>query len=568
MNSHNPASSRRDAISWLYSFLVPHRYRILGLAGLSLFTTALVVVQPYMTKLIIDDGLLQKDFQALITFSSLLLLLGFATTLLSGFNRIQHTRLSGRVLFALREDVYAHLLKLPAQFYHRQRAGDMISRMDRDISEIQRFAVDTLFSSFSAIIGLLGATAMMLYLNWQLSLVLLLLVPLELYYLFVMRPKVEQRNIEVRESGANISSFFAEKIPATKFVQTAVAEEQELKNLGKLNNSFLGKLIGLQITEFWTSAVPSTLVSISRAAIFLIGGYWVIQGSFDLGSLIAFTTYVGMAIGPVQSLLGLYLSWQRLRVSLDRVRFLRQQPVATANQTTGKQPLPAIDRASISINNLSFAYDADRPVFDNINLHIPAGSKVGIVGESGIGKSTLIDLLQGHIHPSLGSIEINNVNLASVDIKSWRKKIAVAPQEPTVFHDTLANNIRYSQPHASDQEVEQAARAAGLEALISTLPNGLQTLLSERGSQISGGERQRIGIARALLQRPLILILDEPTSATDTQTEQHIISQVDALFPNTTRIIISHRSSILRNADLTYEISNRGAHQIQTPEVA
>lgn len=567
MSNHNSASSRRNAISWLYSFLVPHRYRILGLAGLSLFTTALVVVQPYITKLIIDDGLLKKDFQALVTFSVLLLLLGFSTTLLSGFNRIQHTRLSGRVLFALREDVYAHLLKLPAQFYHRQRAGDMISRMDRDISEIQRFAVDTLFSSFSAIVGLLGATAMMLYLNWQLSLILLLLVPLELYYLFVMRPKVEKRNIEVRESGANISSFFAEKIPATKFVQTAVAEEQELKNLGKLNNSFLGKLIGLQITEFWTSAVPTTLVSISRAAIFLIGGYWVIQGSFDLGSLIAFTTYVGMAIGPVQSLLGLYLSWQRLRVSLDRVRFLRQQPVATANQSAGKQPLPSIDRADIHIRNLSFAYD-DQPVFDNINLYIPAGSKVGIVGESGIGKSTLIDLLQNHIHPSHGSIEINNVDLASVDIKSWRKKIAVAPQEPTVFHDTLANNIRYSLPHASDQAVEQAARAAGLETLISSLPNGLQTLLSERGSQISGGERQRIGIARALLQKPLVLILDEPTSATDAQTEQHIISQVDALFPDTTRIIISHRSSILRNADLTYEISNRGVHNIPTPEVA
>jgi ATP-binding cassette subfamily B protein len=523
-----------------------------------------VVSVPYISKLIIDKGLLQKDFDALLFFSSGLFFVGILSTLLSGYNRIKHTQLSGKILFALREDVFQHLQKLPSTFYHQQRVGDISSRMDRDIAEIQRFAVDTLFSTFSAVLGLTAATAMMIHLHWQLSLILLILIPFQLFYLFKMRPKVERKNIKVRESAADISSFFAEKIPVIKFIQSAGAEKQELTKLSHLNQSFLGKLISLQITEFWTSAIPSTLVSLSRAVIFLIGGYWVIEGSFTLGSLIAFTAYVAMAVGPLQSLLGLYLAWQRLTVSLDRVSYLRQQPLAQSGVQS--QKLPKKLTGNIHLNALSFSHTAETEIFNQVNLHIPAGSKVGIVGQTGIGKSTLLDLLQCHLLPTDGSIEIDGINLADIDIPSWRKRIAIAPQDPVIFRDSLADNIRYGHPQASRQEVNKAAISAGLEALICKLPNGLDTRISERGTALSGGEKQRIGLARVLLKKPVLLILDEPTSATDKVTENQIIEQIDQLFAKTTRIIVSHSGKPIANADMLIEITQSSLKVINAEE--
>jgi ATP-binding cassette subfamily B protein len=541
-----------------------HKREIIFLALFSLITTALVVSVPYLSKLIIDNGLLQKNFNALVFYSCVLFFIGILSTLLSGYNRIRHTQLSGKILFALREDVFQHLQKLPSTFYHKQRVGDISSRMDRDIAEIQRFAVDTLFSTFSAILGLTAATVMMIHLHWQLSLILLILVPSQLFYLFKMRPKVERKNIKVRESAADISSFFAEKIPVIKFIQSAGAERQELDNLAQLNHSFLGKLISLQITEFWTSAIPSTLVSLSRAAIFLIGGYWVIEGSFTLGSLIAFTAYVAMAIGPLQSLLGLYLAWQRLTVSLDRVSYLRQQPLAQ-NEAKSHQ-LPEKLDGNINLNALCFSHTPETEIFNKVSLHIPSGSKVGIVGQTGIGKSTLLDLLQCHLLPSAGSIEIDGINLANINVQSWRKRIAIAPQDPVIFRDSLANNIRYGQPQASDKDVYNAAISAGLETLIFTLPDGVNTTISERGTALSGGEKQRIGLARVLLKDPVLVILDEPTSATDKVTENQIIEQIDLLFANTTRLIVSHSGKPIADADMLIQITQSTVKVISAEE--
>jgi len=555
LNSSNSLSStRRASLRWLYGFLALYKQEVIFLALFSLATTALVVSVPYISKLIIDKGLLQKDFDALLFFSCGLFFIGILSTLLSGYNRVKHTQLSGKILFALREDVFQHLQKLPSTFYHQQRIGDISSRMDRDIAEIQRFSVDTLFSTFSAVLGLTAATVMMVHLHWQLSLILLILVPFQLYYLFKMRPKVERKNIKVRESAADISSFFAEKIPAIKFIQSSGAEKQESEKLAQLNHSFLGKLISLQITEFWTSSIPSTLVSLSRAVIFLIGGYWVINGSFTLGSLIAFTAYVAMATGPLQSLLGLYLAWQRLTVSLDRVSYLRQQPLL---QNEAKmQMLPEKLDGNLSLKALCFSHSPEREIFNNVSLHIPAGSKVGIVGQTGIGKSTLLDLLQCHVQPSSGSVEVDGINLANINSRSWRKKIAIAPQEPVIFRDTLANNIRYGQPNATDNDVYNAAISAGLEELICKLSSGLETTISERGTALSGGEKQRIGLARVILKDAIILILDEPTSATDEVTEHQIIEQIDLLFANTTRIIVSHSGKPISDADMLIQIAD------------
>lgn len=547
-------SDRRTGLRWLYGFVNRYRRGIAQLLLLSLATTSLVIAQPWVTKLIIDDGLIARDFDRLWQMSVLGLALGITATLLSGFSRLAHTHLSGKILFALREDVYGHLLHLPTPFFMHQRAGDISSRIDRDVAEIQRFAVDTLFSSLSAVVGLIGAAGMMLYLSWQLSLVLLLLVPLELAYLAVMRPKVEQRNRHFRERSADISAYFAEKIPAIKTIQAARAQRQELSLLGALNTHLLTSLLGLQRIEFATSAVPTILVSIARASVFLIGGYQVIEGRMQVGSLIAFTAYVGMAIGPVQSLLGLYLAWQRLTVSLDRVSYLREQPL-DIREERGKD-LPAELDGTLTVTGLQFRYQTAQPLLEDVTFSAPPGTKIGIIGPSGEGKSTLLDLLSGFQTPDSGQIFLGGIDQGATRPSSWRQAFALATQDTVIFRDSLRNNLLYGTPVADDATLHAVIDAAGLTPLLNKLPDGLDSPISERGTSLSGGERQRIGVARVMLKKPRILILDEPISAADPETGRAVIDAVDHFFADTTRIVVSHRIEAVVNSDQCFSLHN------------
>ncbi|MCF7981183.1 MAG: ABC transporter ATP-binding protein/permease [Pseudomonadales bacterium] len=524
------------------------------LMTLSLSASATVLLQPYLTKILIDDGLLGKSFTTLLIVASVMLLIGFASTGLAGINRYIHTQLSATILFKLREFVYSHLQTLSPTFYAKQRTGDLLSRLDGDIAELQRFAIDGLFASVSGILGLIGAVTMMFLLSWQLALLLLILIPLQWFYLSRMRPRVERQTRKMRERSADISSFLAETLPNMKQIQSSVAEEREHARLKLLNQSYLKDLLKLQWIEFATSAIPSSLTSLTRAIAFLVGGYWVIQGQLALGALVAFITYLGMAVGPVQTLLGLYMAWQRFTVSLERVQHLMNYEPEVVS--TRNAPVPLSLRGNLEIKCLSFGYhEQSAPLFQNTSAYIPAGSKVGIYGPSGIGKTTLADLIMRHLSPTTGHILVDGQDIAHYKVRDWRRHVALVAQDIALFRGTIAENIRYSVPTASIEEVRLAAVRANLFSFIAELPQGLDSFVGERGAQLSGGQKQRIAVARALLQQPILVIFDEATSAIDLHTEQQLMAEVDALFENTTRLVISHRKTPLLDADLLLTIA-------------
>lgn len=542
----------REALNWLYGFVKPQRLAILGLLGLSFCASLLVLAQPWLTKLVIDDGLLARNFPMLALLAGAMILVGLVGTVLSGLNRYLHTRLSGRILFALRDALYRHLQTLSPTFFARRRIGDLMSRLDGDVAEIQRFAVDSLFSAVSSVIGLVGSLALLLTLSWKLSVLVLVLVPLDVLWLRWMRRKVEREARNLRERSADMSSFFVETLPAMKFIQSAGQQAREAGRLEGLGQNYLGQLLRLQLTEFFTQAVPGTLMSLSRACAFLVGGYWVVQGSWQLGSLIAFSTYLGMAIGPVQSLLGLYVALQRMTVSLGRVMELRGEAPGVASPA---QPKAMPNVGELRLDNLGFSHAGrNQPVLREVNALIPAGRKVALSGPSGVGKSTLIDLLQRFYDPDQGRILLDGTDLRELDLLQLRRRIAVVSQELVLFRGSLADNLSYSAPHASRVDIERVAALAQLDSLIASLPEGLDSPLGERGQQLSGGQKQRIAIARALLQDPLILVLDEATSQVDESTEREVIAAIDRLFAGRTRILISHRPSTLAEADLRLEL--------------
>lgn len=538
-----------EAFRWLYTFVKPQTKAIMGLMLLSVFASGMVLFQPWLTKTLIDDGLIAKDYGTLVSVALLMISVGIVSTALSGVTRYLHTRLSGRILFSLRDNLYHHLQTLSPSFYGKRRIGDLLSRLDGDVAEIQRFAVDSMFSAVSSVLGLVGSVVMLLALSWKLSLLVLIMIPLEVLWLRWMRRKVEVRVRTIRERSADLSSFLIETLPAMKFIQSVGQEHREREKLSNLNENYLSDLLKLQVTEFFTQAIPGTLTSLTRASAFLIGGYWVIEGSWQLGSLIAFSTYLGMAVGPVNSLLGLYVAIQRMSVSLGRVNELRiEQPEIPFDANW--KPLPENVKGELRFNDLSFAYPGrEQLILSEASAYLPAGSKIALSGPSGVGKSTLIDLMQRYYDPQSGSILLDGIDIRTINPLELRKTIAVVSQDIILFRGSLRENIRYASPQASEQQVEAAAEQAQLQSLIAELPQGIDSMIGERGQQLSGGQRQRIAIARALLQNPTILVLDEATAAVDEVTEAQVIDAVDQLFAGRTRILISHRASTLAGAD-------------------
>jgi len=531
----------------ILSYITPYRYRLIPVLVFSLVGTLLSLCLPYLSKYLVDDALLGQNLHTLFYIVFLFVFITVLSFVMNIWTGLRYTRVSAEILFDMRLDLYKHLQCLSPRFYARTPLGEIVSRINNDIGEVQRIAAETVLASLGNVLFLLGTVFMLLWLDAKLFLLSISLLPISLWALIHYRKRLADRVIVLRESSADIGSFLIETLQGMKLIVTSNAQTREIDRFRNKNDNFIQALMSMQFHTYLAGGLPGIILSSSAAIVFLYGGYRVIMGTLTIGTFVAFTAYQMRLFSPIQALMGLYANLASAQVSLQRIH----QILDTAPEVLEKKnAVSCVEvRGEVSFEDVTLSFDRGEEVLKRVSFKVQAGETVAVVGSSGSGKSTIADLMLRLFDPDSGVVCLDGQNLRSLCLNDLRSKVVLVDQEPFMFNSSIAENIRYAQPKALDDDVERAAHQAGIAEFILRLPQQYETPVGERGMTLSAGERQRIAIARAFLADPSILVLDEATSALDLISEGRIISGYEAIMKGRTTILISHRLELVGKAD-------------------
>ena len=522
----------------VYDFILPYWKRLLLILILGTIATLSGLAQPYFTKLLIDDALLQGDFSLLVWISFAMLVLMVFSYALNAWTGYRYVQVSAAILFDMRQQVYRHLQRLAPRFYAKNRMGDVVSRLNNDVGEIQRISADTLLALTSNVLFLVGAVVILLYLNVVLSLITFVLLPFVVAGLVRVRRRLEDDTRAVRERSADIGSFLVETFLGMRTTVLMNRQEDEVSRFGGWNDRFVDAMLRRQKTSIIAGMIPSMGLTVGALLVFVIGGYQVIGGTMTLGAFVAFISYQARLIAPIQNILTLYTNLATLKVSAQRVfELLDAKPEVTDGEKHLDESVEAIE-----FRDVSFRHDRES-VLTGATFTLPVGSFCVVVGPSGAGKSSIADLLVRLYDPDDGTVLLNGVDLRRYRLSDVREKIALVEQDTFLFNTTLEDNVRYG--------------GGGVEtALTDLIDVGLDAQMGDRGLAVSGGQKQCVGIARAVARRPEVLVLDEATSAMDVDLEEKVLFTLREAMSDRTIVLITHREYLIAEADMVLRVDD------------
>jgi len=517
---------------------------ILG-ATLILVVSLFSFPTPMINRFLIDKVILGKNMKYLLITVIALVGLRLFLKILSVFQRFYFTRFEQEVSLDIQQTLINHTLHLPKSFFDSKDTGYLMSRLMADVGGLRWFFSSTIVYLISSVFRFIGGVILLFYLKWQLAIVVLLVLPGMVIVVKYFSEKSKILSHHGMEQNAKVNRSVQETLSTTSLIKAYSSEKKTLDNI----TNHLRRSVDLGLERTTVSSVAGVLINlfpeIAKFIVLLAGGFWIINGEWSLGSLLAFQSYINYVYGPAQFFATANISFQNALASLERVSALFDI-VPEENLKSGKKVKHL--KGVLEFKNVTFSYGGKEPVLEDISFKTEPGEWVSVVGSSGVGKTTLISLILNFYKPDSGEIKFDGISSSEYNLKDLRRRIGYVSQSPVILSGTVIDNLKYGNEDAADENVFEAAKVSGIDEFIKTLPNGYEEKLGEKGVNLSEGQRQRLSLARALVRDPDIFILDEPTSALDKKIEHTIFDSLPSVIKNKTLILISHRLSTIKSA--------------------
>jgi ATP-binding cassette, subfamily B, multidrug efflux pump len=536
----------RESFQTLWPYMKRYRRSLaLGMGSLVLKDLAHAAI-PLMIGSAIDALTARRPFPVVLRFSLLLVALAAVRGLFQFWMRVILIGISRDIEYDLRNDLFTHLVSLSPDFYARQRTGDIMARATNDLNAVRMMLGPGIMYWTETSLTFALAIAVMAFKDWRLMFLAVLPAPVVSVAVMLFGRAIHERFERIQAMFSDISSRVQENLSGVRMVRAFVQEAAELRRFAELNRDYIRQNLQLVRISGLFQPLLEALVGVTFLVVLWAGGYQVLHSRISMGGFIMFNTYMGMLVWPMIALGWVVNLMQRGTASMSRInQIMHEKPTIAAPKSPAPLPHP---RGDIEFRGVSLDYPSGSALA-SVDLRIPAGATVAVVGHTGSGKSTLVNLVPRLMDPTSGVVYLDGIDLRRLDPAELRRHIGFVPQETFLFSATLAENIAFGVEHATDAEIRAAAELAGLADDIESFPNGYQTLVGERGITLSGGQKQRTAIARALLRNPRILILDDALSSVDTLTEERILNGLSEVMRGRTVILISHRVSTVRQAD-------------------
>ncbi len=531
----------------LLSYFAPYKFKIVVAIGCMVAVAALNLVVPWIVKEMIDKILINKD-TAMLNVIAIIVVVVYVVR--GGFFFGQEYLMASvgqEIILKIRNEIYEHLHRLSLSFFVREHTGEIVSRVVNDVYVLQDVITRGFIDLVLKGITVVGIIAFIFYIDWRLSLITLAVLPLAAFAIDFYSKKLRHIGKDMQERLADLSALIHEVIAGIRIVKSFGMESTEIDRFKERNRrNYASILKGVKVSAI-LSPLVELIMACSLTLLLWYGGHEVINGRLTPGELVAFLGYVGLISAPIKGLSSLYSRIQQAMAAADRIFEVIDTPEEVKELPDAKV-LDSIE-GRITFEGVWFSYDEENFILKDINLDVKPGEVVAIVGPTGVGKTTLADLVPRFYDPQMGTVRIDGVDLKEVNIRSLRRHIGIVPQDPVLFSGTIRDNIAYGYPDATDEEVQEAARIANAHLFINRFPDGYDTIVGERGASLSGGERQRIAIARAIIRKPKILILDEATSFLDYASESLVSEAISKIMEGRTSLVIAHRLSTIVGAD-------------------
>ena len=553
----------------LISSVGPYVWRHRRGFALGLGALALKDVLHAMLPLVIRSGIdsLTAGFRLEILFrmAALLIALSIGKGIFQYYMRVILIGISRDVEYDLRNDLFAHLVTLSGDFYGRYRTGDLMARSTNDLNAVRMMLGPGVMYWTETTLTAVLTIGVMLSVDWQLTLLALLPAPVVSFVVIWFGSRIHDRFEAIQKMFSEISSRVQENLSGVRVIRAYAQEKHEVRQFEILNQEYIRQNIRLAKLSGLFMPLLQALIGLTFLIVLWVGGYRLMTHRIGLGSFVMFNTYMGMLVWPMIAMGWVVNLMQRGRASLERImELLREKPGIVAR----RQPLAELkkrtDGAEIEFRGVRMDYGS-RGALNGVDLRIPGGSTVAIVGHTGSGKSTLVNLISRMMDPTGGAVLMDGEDLRDFDPSDVRRQIGFVPQETFLFSATLGENIAWGVSHATDAEIAHAAELAGLGPDIASFPDGYKTVIGERGLTLSGGQKQRVAIARAVIRNPRVLILDDALSSVDTLTEERILQGLAQMMRGRTTILISHRVSTVQAAERIFviehgQVAEQGSH--------